>query len=415
MYRAFLPGLGLRPGSEAYLSSNLAGQLSYPPPSASVVQYGYFRGGGYDADAAGLAAAGSFLFPMIGRFVLPCVALVLVILTGEASGSTLLAGALSVVITVVAGIVGYFFLRSEASARWLGVKAQRPLSWLVVKLKRDPIEDTGDKAAELRARALVILREGWALGSIRRRGQPVPHVLDPSRRAPLRRSVGSRFSAVDAFAAFAIAFWAGAVFPITGSGLGVVDAVLIAMLIESSSASDDALLAAALLWRGLRTGHHASAWRDHLEPIPQGGPRRGVSEKPDSAAERVASSEPEAQPRHEAGASFPRSCEVPDPAKGSMTQSPGFENLFVREAYVRAPRTHSGGAEGITRVMWRLSRSIFRSKPSRWRRRESNRRPKSLAAVATSGRVAVGIEEECGVPRDRHPAARARQALCIPS
>ena len=56
-------------------------------------------------------------------------------------------------------------------------------------------------------------------------------------------------SAVDAFAAFAIAFWAGAVFPITGSGLGVVDAVLIAMLIESSSASDDALLAAALLWR----------------------------------------------------------------------------------------------------------------------------------------------------------------------
>ena len=38
-------------------------------------------------------------------------------------------------------------------------------------------------------------------------------------------------------------------FPITGSGLGVVDAVLIAMLIELGSASDDALVAAALLWR----------------------------------------------------------------------------------------------------------------------------------------------------------------------
>jgi uncharacterized membrane protein YbhN (UPF0104 family) len=38
-------------------------------------------------------------------------------------------------------------------------------------------------------------------------------------------------------------------FPITGSGLGVVDGVLIAMLIELGSASDDALLAAALLWR----------------------------------------------------------------------------------------------------------------------------------------------------------------------
>ncbi len=248
MYRAFLPGLGLWRGSEAYLSSNLAGQL-LPPPSASVVQYGYFRGGGYDTDAAGLAAAGSFLFPMIGRFVLPCVALVLVILTGEADGSILLAGALSVVITVVAGIVGYFFLRTEASARWLGVKAQRPLSWLVVKLKRDPIEDAGEKAAELRARALVILREGWALGSI---GVAANLCLTYLILLAALRFVGvsgAELSAVDAFAAFAIAFWAGAVFPITGSGLGVVDAVLIAMLIESSSASDDALLAAALLWR----------------------------------------------------------------------------------------------------------------------------------------------------------------------
>ncbi len=45
MYRAFLPGLGVWRGSEAYLSSNFAGQL-LPPPTASVVQYGYFVGGG---------------------------------------------------------------------------------------------------------------------------------------------------------------------------------------------------------------------------------------------------------------------------------------------------------------------------------------------------------------------------------
>jgi hypothetical protein len=61
MYRAFLPGLGLRRGSEAYLSSNFAGRL-LPPPSASLVQYGYFRGGGYPPDSAGLAAVGSFVF-----------------------------------------------------------------------------------------------------------------------------------------------------------------------------------------------------------------------------------------------------------------------------------------------------------------------------------------------------------------
>jgi len=248
MYRAFLPGLGLWRGSEAYLSSNFAGQL-LPPPSASVVQYGYFRGGGYAPDAAGLAAVGSFLFPMIGRLLLPLIALVLLVLTGEVSGTILLAGALSLAISVVAVAAGYFFLRSERSARWLGAKTQRPLSWILRKLKRDPIENGAGAAADLRTRALAILRKGWGLGSI---GVAVNLFLTYLILLAALRFVDvtpSELPAAEAFAAFAVAFWAGAVFPITGSGLGVVDAVLVAMLIELGSASDDALLAAALLWR----------------------------------------------------------------------------------------------------------------------------------------------------------------------
>jgi hypothetical protein len=151
MYRAFLPGLGLRRGSEAYLSSNFAGQL-LPPPSASVVQYGYFRGGGYPPDAAGLAAMGSFLFPTIARFLLPLVAAVLMLLTGEITGSIAIAAGLSLVVTAVAGISGFFFLRGEHSARWLGAKAARPLSWIMVKLRREPIEDVAGQAATLRTK-----------------------------------------------------------------------------------------------------------------------------------------------------------------------------------------------------------------------------------------------------------------------
>ena len=248
MYRAFLPRLSLWRGSEAYLSSNLAGQL-LPPPSASVVQYGYFRSGGYAPDAAGLAAFGSFLFPTIGRFLLPLVALVLLLLTGEVNGSVVLAGAIALVVTAVVGIAGYFFLRGEGSARWMGAKVQRPLSWILVKVKRDPIDDGAGKAAELRMQALAVLRAGWALGSI---GVAANLFVTYLILLASLRFVGvssAELSAADAFAAFAIAFWAGAVFPLTGSGLGVVDGVLIAMLIELSSAPDDALVAAALLWR----------------------------------------------------------------------------------------------------------------------------------------------------------------------
>jgi uncharacterized membrane protein YbhN (UPF0104 family) len=186
MYRAFLPRLGLSRGSEAYLSSNFAGQL-LPPPSASVVQYGYFRGGGYAPSTAGLAALGSFVFPTMGRLLLPLVALVLLVATGQVSGTILLAGGLSLAISAIAGIAGYYFLRSERSARWLGAKAQRPLSWILVKLGRDPIEDGTTKAVELRVNALAVLREGWALGVDRGRSQSLPHLPDPACRAPLRR------------------------------------------------------------------------------------------------------------------------------------------------------------------------------------------------------------------------------------
>ena len=248
MYRAFLPGLSVWRGAEAYLSSNLAGQL-LPPPAASLVQYGYFRGGGYGPDAAGLAALGSFLFPTIGRLLLPLVALVLLFATGELNDSLLWAAEISLIVTAASIIAGYSFLHTERSARWLGAKLQRPLSWILIKLKRVPIDDGAGRAVRLRTRTVAVLREGWAMGSI---GVAANLFLTYLILLAALRFVGvsgSELPAADAFAAFAIAFWAGAVCPITGSGLGVVDAVLIAALIELSSADDDALIAAALLWR----------------------------------------------------------------------------------------------------------------------------------------------------------------------
>ena len=118
-----------------------------------------------------------------------------------------------------------------------------------MKLKRDPIENGGEKAAELRGQSLDLLRTGWATGLT---GVAANLFVTYLILLAAVRFVGissAELSAPDAFAAFAIAFWAGAVFPITGSGLGVVDGVLIAMLIELSGADDDALVAAALLWR----------------------------------------------------------------------------------------------------------------------------------------------------------------------
>src|SRR4029079_14345066 len=106
-----------------------------------------------------------------------------------------------------------------------------------------------EKSRALRDRTLVLLSQGWKLGTL---GVAANLLLTFLILLASLRFVGvtnAELATPDAFAAFAIAFWAGAVLPITGSGLGVVDAVIVAMLFELSSASDDALVAAALLWR----------------------------------------------------------------------------------------------------------------------------------------------------------------------
>ena len=125
MYRAFLSGLRMWRGSEAYLSSNFVGQI-LPPPRASLVPYAYFRGENYPSDTAGLAAAGSFLFPTLGRFLLPVVAVVVLLVTGEVDGTIAVAGGVALLITAAAALASYVLLRSEGSARWLGARLQGP-------------------------------------------------------------------------------------------------------------------------------------------------------------------------------------------------------------------------------------------------------------------------------------------------
>ena len=110
----------------------------------------------------------------------------------RSAAQSLLAGAISLVVTAVAGIAGYVFLRREGSARWLGVKVQRPLSWILVKLKRDPIDDAaekGDPTAGANARNPA---RRLGLRVDRRRRQPLRHVPDPARVAPLRRRLERR-------------------------------------------------------------------------------------------------------------------------------------------------------------------------------------------------------------------------------
>lgn len=250
VYRAMLPGLGLGVGSQAYLSSNVAVNVM-PPPASSVVQYAYFRSAGFDNKSSTTGALGTFVFPQAARIVLPIVAFVVLLATGGVDSEALLITGLAVVLVAVICVLIWLVGRSEKSARWLGGKLGQFVSWVMAKFHKDPVGDLGDQVVEFRDNAYAVVRDRWAIGTA---AVTANLALTFLILVASLRAVGveqSELGLAVTFASFAVAFFAGVVIPITGSGLGVVDVVMVSALTASATGdvNINVIAAAVVLWR----------------------------------------------------------------------------------------------------------------------------------------------------------------------
>jgi uncharacterized protein (TIRG00374 family) len=195
-------------------------------------------------------AVGSFVFPQAGRIVLPLVAFAALLVTGQADGAALVITLLALAITIVLAVVIRMIGRSETSARWVGKQLARLVSWVLVKFKRDPIDDLGPQVVDFRDNAYSIVRERWLFGSISVAANLALSYLILLAALRFLDVPSNDLSNVVIFACFAGAFFAGTVIPITGSGLGIVDAVLIGSLGAAASTTDNnVIVAAVVIWR----------------------------------------------------------------------------------------------------------------------------------------------------------------------
>jgi len=248
IYRAMLPGLRLWPGSQAYLSSNVAANVM-PPPAPSIIQYAYFRSEGFDSRSSMTGAVGSFVFPQGGRIVLPIIAFFVLLVSGNLDSEVFIIAGISLALSIALSVVIWLIGRSEASARWVGKQLGRFVSWVMVKFKKDPVGDLGDRVVEFRDNAYAVVRERWAFGSF---AVALNLLLTYLVLVASIRFVGiddSELALAIIFASFAVAFFAGVVIPITGSGLGVVDVVMVSALSASTSVDVNVIVAAVVLWR----------------------------------------------------------------------------------------------------------------------------------------------------------------------
>ena len=237
IYRALLPRLSSRVGSEAYLSQNFAG-LVVPPPMSSIVQYAYFRSDGFERQASLVGAVGSFIFPTAGRLALPLVAFAVLVVTGNFNPEALWLAAASVAILLVAAFVIWLVGRSDSSARWVGNQSGRAISWALARLKKEPVTGLGETLVGFRNHTYQVVRDRWLSGAI---AVSLNLFLTFVLLLVSLRFVGLSSDELEAsavLAALALAFLAGTILPITGSGLGTVDLVLISALSTLSGNND---------------------------------------------------------------------------------------------------------------------------------------------------------------------------------
>jgi hypothetical protein len=191
------------------------------------------------------------VFPQAARIVLPIIAFVVLIIAGQADEEAFIITAISVAVTIGVCVLLWLVGRSETSARWLGAQLGRFVSWLMTKFHKDPIGDLGDQVVDFRDNAFAIVRQRWPMGSI---AVSFNLLLTYLILVASLRAVGveqSQLGLVIIFACFAVAFFAGVVIPITGSGLGIVDVVMISALVASATGSIDknVIVAAVVMWR----------------------------------------------------------------------------------------------------------------------------------------------------------------------
>lgn len=250
VYRAMLPGLRIIAGSEAYLSSNAAANVM-PPPASSIVQYAYFRSEGFDDRSSMTGAVGTFIFPQGARIVLPVAAIAVLVAVDRTDTEALVIAGISFGLAAVVCVLAWLIGRSEVSARWVGAKLGQVLSRVMTTMNKNPVGDLGDRVVEFRDNVYAVVRSRWLIGSS---AVTLNLALTYLILVVSLRSMGigrSELGLALIFASFAAAFFAGVVIPITGSGLGVVDVVMVSALSASTTGDVDVntVVAAVVLWR----------------------------------------------------------------------------------------------------------------------------------------------------------------------
>ena len=256
---ASLPGLSY---GQAMVVTQSTTALANTVPAGSALSiglsYSMFASWGFKRSAITLALLVSGIWNNFVKLGLPVLALALLAVGGEAGGGRVVAGLLGIAVLVAAVVVFTLMLRTEGTARRVGLLAQRVAAPVVRLLRRPPPAGWDLAVARFREKTIRLLSTRWHWLTL---ATVVSHLSLYAVLLATLRNVGvsqDEVGWVEVLAAFAFIRLLSAI-PITPGGLGVIELGLIAALVTAGGERPE-VVAAVLVYRALT----------YLLPIPVG-------------------------------------------------------------------------------------------------------------------------------------------------
>jgi uncharacterized protein (TIRG00374 family) len=253
------PGLTYR---QAFVATETTTAVSNTLPGGGAVgvalTYSMFGAWGFSRSRTSVSLVVAGIWNNFAKLGMPIFALSLLALQGKPSGGRVVAAVVGVVALVCAVVALTMLLRSEASARRIGLFAASVANRVLRLLGRPPVDGWDRATVKFRGRTQLLVSARWWWVSIT---TMVSHLSLFLVLLLALRHIGvsnSDVTWVEALAVFSFARLLTAI-PITPGGLGVVEVALITGL--AAAGGDRAEVAAAvLLFRGLT----------YVVPIPLG-------------------------------------------------------------------------------------------------------------------------------------------------
>ena len=212
------------------------------------VQYSMLGSYGIGSAPAAAGIAINSVWNLIATLGLPVLAVLALVLTGQATSGYVLAAVIGVIAIAVGAIVLKLVLKSDAEAHRVGDFLERIADRLLRLVHRPRRLNLGDSLVSFRSSTVDVIRARWAMLTVSNLAMQLTSfaiLFIALRAVEVGEPTPTTFA--EALTAFAIGRLGGFI-PVTPGGLGTVDAAIVGIL-TAFGAPSSAALAADLIWR----------------------------------------------------------------------------------------------------------------------------------------------------------------------